>query len=78
MVSSMRVRPPEPFIIRVLTSSVAIIEYCGEVELYIMKASLNSSLSTTSSLPFLTWIMDAWERAASSLWVDWVANTGGC
>ncbi|MCY1241553.1 hypothetical protein D9M72_544610 [compost metagenome] len=27
--------------------------------------------------PSRTWIIEAWDRAASSLWVDWVANTVG-
>jgi len=41
-----------------------------------MKASLNREC-TTGTRPFLIWIMEAWERAARSLWVDWVANTVG-
>ena len=48
--------------------------YCGDVEVCIMKASLNSA-GVTGTLPERICSMDACDTAASSLWVEWVAVT---
>ncbi|OPY48385.1 MAG: hypothetical protein A4E42_00039 [Methanoregulaceae archaeon PtaU1.Bin222] len=41
-----------------------------------MNPSLNRE-GSTGIFPFRIWIIEAWENAARSLWVDWVANTVG-
>ncbi|MNP41083.1 hypothetical protein D3C76_1347640 [compost metagenome] len=51
--------------------------YCGDVEMCIMKASLKRSRSSCRAPPSCTWIIEAWLKAASSLWVECVLNTSG-
>ena len=46
----------------------------GEVDVCIMNASLNRVTSSRFSAAFWTWIIEAWESAASSLCVEWVAK----
>ena len=58
------------------TSFEAMIAYWGEVEECIMNASLKRSRST-GLRPWRTSIIDAWLRAARSLWVDCVVSTVG-
>ena len=48
--------------------------YCGEVEVCIMNASLNKA-GLTGTLPERIWIIEAWDSAANSLWVEWVTVT---
>ncbi len=43
-----------------------------------MKASLKRVLSIFWDSDSWMWIIDACEKAASSLWVECVANTSGC
>ena len=58
--------------------------YCGEVEVCIMNASLKRAMSSRLFSPCWTWIIEACDRAASSLCVEWVAKVmafgarGGC
>ena len=42
-----------------------------------MYASLNRDGSTGARLLGRMWIIEAWEKAARSLWVDWVAKMVG-
>ena len=65
---------------RAATSSEAMMPYCGEVEVCIMKASLNRSWSMRRSggkCRSRRCTIEAWDKAASSLWVDWVAKIAG-
>ncbi len=48
----------------------------GEVEVSIMNASLNRGWST-DPVPCLTWSIEPCEKAARTLWVDWVAKIVG-
>ena len=68
-------RPAGPSIIAEATSSEAMMPYCGEVEMCIMKASLKRATSSFRVPPSRTWIIEAWLKAASILCVEWVANT---
>ena len=72
--SSTSAVPPGGSIMAAATSQLAMIAYCGLVDVCIRKASLNRC---RSSLRFCeswhsTWL--AWLMPASSLWVDWVAK----
>ncbi|MNJ76052.1 hypothetical protein D3C77_732540 [compost metagenome] len=61
-----------PVLPRIMAAEISVdatMPYWGEVEVCIMKASLKVSSSTSP----LMWIIEAWEKAASSLWVDWVS-----
>ncbi|MCY1452227.1 hypothetical protein D9M71_691360 [compost metagenome] len=69
--------PACPSIIAEATSSEAMMPYCGEVEMCIMKASLKRARSMRRSPLSCTWIIEAWLKAASILCVEWVANTSG-
>ncbi|MCY1365605.1 hypothetical protein D9M69_524590 [compost metagenome] len=60
-------RPAGPSIIAEATSSEAMMLYCGEVEMCIMKASLKRWRSSLRVPPSCTWIIEAWLKAASSL-----------
>ncbi|MNZ87354.1 hypothetical protein D3C78_1062070 [compost metagenome] len=71
--SSVRYSPASS-IIFAETSMEAMMLYCGEVEVCIMKASLNSA-GLTGTLPERMWIIEACDSAASSLWVEWVTVT---
>ena len=73
--SCMSPQPPISIILEE-TSREAMMLYCGEVDACIMKDSLKSAWSS-GRFPFLMWIIDACESAASSLWVEWVVMTVG-
>ena len=75
MDSSTSAVPPGSSIIAAATSHDAMIEYCGEVEVCIRYASLNTSRSSLRSSESCTRICEACERPASSLCVDCVENT---
>ncbi|MCY1289749.1 hypothetical protein D9M70_388530 [compost metagenome] len=70
-------RPAGPSIMAEATSREAMMPYWGEVEMCIMKASLKRCRSSWRAPPSCTWIIEAWLKAASSLWVEWVVNTRG-
>ena len=74
MVSCTRARPAGCSIIAAATSHDAMMPYCGEVEVCIMKASLKRAMSSRLFSPCCTWIIDACDHAASSLCVEWVAK----
>ena len=74
MVSCTSARPAGCSIIAAATSHEAMIPYCGEVEVCIMKASLKRVMSSCLFSPCCTWIIDACDNAASSLCVDCVAK----
>ena len=65
---------PASSIILAETSVDAMMLYCGEVDVCIMNASLNSA-GSTGIRPERMWIIEAWESAASSLWVECVTVT---
>src|ERR1051325_9826667 len=74
IVSCTRALPAGCSIMAAATSQDAMIPYCGEVEVCIMKASLKRGMSTRFALPCLRWIIEACENAARSLCVDCVAK----
>jgi len=55
------------------TSQLAMIAYCGLVDVCIRNASLNRWRSSLRSLASCTSTWLAWLMPASSLWMDWVA-----
>ena len=73
MDSSTSAVPPGGSIIAAATSQLAMIEYCGLVEVCIRYASLNRCLSSFTFCESCTSTCDACEMPASSLWVDCVA-----
>ncbi len=74
MVSCTSARPAGCSIIAAATSHDAMMPYCGEVEVCIMKASLKRAMSSRLFSPCCTWIIDACDNAAKSLCVEWVAK----
>ena len=74
MLSSTRALPPGGSIIAAATSHEAMMAYCGEVEVCIKYASLNTWLLSLRFCGSRTRICEACDRPASSLCVDWVAK----
>ncbi len=70
--SSTSAVPPGGSIIAAATSQLAMIAYCGEVDVCIRNASLNMKRSSFSVCASSIRICDACDSPASSLWVDWV------
>jgi hypothetical protein len=68
--------PTGPSIMAVAVSLDAMMAYSGDVVAYIMYDSLKTMCGTLL-LPSRTWMYDDCDSAASSLCVEWVANTVG-
>src|SRR5262245_46671164 len=75
MLSSTNAVPPGGSIIDAATSQLAMIAYCGEVDVCIRYASLNRCWSSRLVSLSATRICDACDNPASSLCVDCVENT---
>ena len=70
--------PPGGSIMAAATSQLAMMLYCGLVEVCIKYASLNRYLSSLTFCESCTSTWLAWLMPASSLWMDCVEYTTDC